>query len=379
MSGGRIAKEEIVAQPPLRVAVDARSTIKPRSRSVGKSLHELIARTTPTGAVEWHMIGEGRQPTSPARSALWEQVALPLAARRIHADVLHVPDGGAPWWQPVPTVVTIYDSTSWDRRESTANPDAYQDRVLPAAYHRAAALLTVSQTMRRQLLARWPMLQPKLHVVSPGVGENFLEAEPDRHPIVIDRQVVDEPYVLYVGGAEPRKRLLWALQAWWASCGSRATLVICGINPHEEADVLRMVPRELRDRVIFAPFIGETDMPRLYMRAIAVLYPSLAEGAGLPVIEAQAVGTRVLFSAVGNLSDLQGPGAVVLPVDDLPAWVRTLGLIMQSRSASHGPGRIARAWASQYSWESYVQRTLAVYDSVRKLPSIRTVGQPTSS
>ena len=338
-----------------------------------------MARTTPTGAVEWHRVGDGAVPVSPSRSAVWEQVSLPLAARRLDADVLHIPDGGAPWWQPVPTVVTIYETTSWSRRESTISPDFYQDRVLPAAYHRAAALMTVSQTVRRQILARWPALLPKLHVVTPGVGEHFLDAEPDRDPIVISNRIVPEPYILYVGGAAPRKRLMWALQAWWASSGSRATLVICGVEPNEEAEVLRMVPRELREKVIFAPFMEEAEMPRLFMRAVAVLYPSLAEGSGLPVIEAQAVGTRVLFSAVGSLADLQGPGAVVLPVDDLPAWVRTLGLIMQSRSAVYGPDRIARAWAAQYSWESYVQRTLAVYDSVRQLPSIRTVRQTTSS
>jgi glycosyltransferase involved in cell wall biosynthesis len=84
----------------------------------------------------------------------------------------------------------------------------------------------------------------------------------------------------------------------------------------------------------------------------------------MPVIEAQAVGTRVLFSDVGSLTELKGPGAVVLPVDDLQAWVRTIDLLLQSRSTSYGPDRIARAWARQYSWDAYTDRTLAVYHSV---------------
>ena len=101
------------------------------------------------------------------------------------------------------------------------------------------------------------------------------------------------------------------------------------------------------------------------MRATAVLYPSLYEGFGLPVIEAQAVGTPILFSDVGSLSELKGPGAVVLPVDDLPAWVRAAAHILDTRSGVPGPDRVARAWARQYSWEAYTDRTLAVYDSVR--------------
>jgi len=100
------------------------------------------------------------------------------------------------------------------------------------------------------------------------------------------------------------------------------------------------------------------------MHAAAVLYPTIYEGFGLPVIEAQAVGTPVLFSDVGSLTELKGPGAVVLPVDDLPAWVRAVSDILQSRQGLQEPDRIARAWARQYSWDAYTERTLAVYDAV---------------
>jgi glycosyltransferase involved in cell wall biosynthesis len=132
-----------------------------------------------------------------------------------------------------------------------------------------------------------------------------------------------------------------------------------------------MVPRQLQDRLFLAPFISEDDMPRLYMRAAAVLYPSLYEGFGLPVVEAQAVGTPVLFSDVGSLTELKGPGAVVLPVDDLPAWVRTVSNIVRSSARPAGPDRIARAWARQYSWDNHVDRTLAVYHSVSGQNTVR--------
>jgi glycosyltransferase involved in cell wall biosynthesis len=120
-------------------------------------------------------------------------------------------------------------------------------------------------------------------------------------------------------------------------------------------------------------------MPRLYLRAAAVLYPSLGDGFGLPVIEAQAVGTPVLFSDSGSLSELKGPGAVVLPVDDLSAWVRAADLIVRSRPASTGPDRIARAWAGQYSWDSCVKRTLAVYESARETRSLGDHSRQTHS
>jgi len=140
--------------------------------------------------------------------------------------------------------------------------------------------------------------------------------------------------------------------------------VVCGLESSAHEAIRRSVPRESRERLILAPFIDEAEMPRLYMRATAVLYPSLYEGFGMPVIEAQAVGTPVLFSDVGSLTELKGPGAVVLPVDDMPAWVRSIELLLQSRSSRFGPDRIARAWASQYSWDAYTRRTLDVYTKV---------------
>jgi glycosyltransferase involved in cell wall biosynthesis len=365
---------------PLRVAIDARCLNVAHLRGMGKSVYEFVSRTSASGAIEWHLFAD--RPDQPMhvpnescnvsvfetrgyRFAAWEQYSLPAHAARLGVDVLHSPATTAPWWQPVPTVVTIHDTIPWQSDDQPHWPPGfYRDRLLPSAYHRASAIMTISDTSRRDILARWPALKPKLHIASPGVDERYLEAEMDQQPLVIGDQVLSEPYLLYLGGADPRKRLMWALQAWWSTSDTSARMVVCGLEADAHAQVRNSVPRQAQDRLIIAPFVSEDDMPRLYMRAAAVLYPSLYEGFGMPVVEAQAVGTRVLFSDVGSLTELKGPGAVVLPVDDLQAWVRTLDLLLQSRVTSAGPDRIARAWARQYSWDAYAERTLAVYHSV---------------
>jgi len=367
---------------PLRVAVDARSLNVEHLRGIGKSMHEIVRRTAPT-AVEWHLLSNRpdlpfHSPTDRAEVTLfetrghrihaWEQWALPRCARRIAADILHAPATSAPWWQPVPTVVTVCDTIPWQSQsdnDSMWSPGVYRDRLIPAAYQRAAAIITISNSSRRDILARWPALKPKLHVVPLGVDERYLDAEPDSRPLVIGDRVVTEPYLLYLGGADPRKRLLWALQAWWTGAAAKTTtMVVCGVEQSAQAHFRDSVPRELQDQLLLAPFISEDEMPRLYMRATAVLYPSLYEGFGLPVVEAQAAGTRVLFSDVGSLAELNGPGAVVLPVDDLAAWTKSIDMLVQSRSAKSGPDRIARAWARQYSWDASVDRVLDVYHAV---------------
>ena len=372
---------------PLHVAVDARSLQSAHLRGPGKSLSELVRRTAASGAIRWRLLAD--RPDRPLRAPAvegvdvaiveshlprlhaWEQWSLPRRAQQLGVDLLHAQAGSLAWWQPVPSIVTIPDTTRWQHRDPPWPEKVYRDRVLPAAYHRASAIITVSNASRRDILARWPALKPSLHVISPGVDERYLEAQPDRRPIEIGGQLVPEPYLLYVGGMDPRKRLAWAIETWRGGQARGISLVVCGVDAGAHAEVRRLVPRDAQDRLFLAPAIAEDDMPRLYLRAAAVLYPTIGSAFGLPVIEAQAVGTPVLFSETGSLVELKGPGAVVLPIDDLAAWVRAADLIVQSRPSSPGPDRIARAWAGQYSWDASVKRTLAVYDSVREthLPS----------
>ena len=364
----------------LKVAVDARCLNVEHLRGMGKSLFELVKRTAASGVVEWHLLADRPDrpihlPQGPGchasvfetrgyRFHTWEQWSLPRRAQQLGVDLLHAPATTMPWWQPVPTVVTVHDMIPWQGQDAARRAGYYRDRLLPAAYHRASAVLTVSNTSRRDILARWPGLREKLHVVSPGVDQRYLDVEPDTRPLVIGGRVVPAPYLVFLGGADPRKRLMWAIQTWLGLSSPDVTFVACGLEQAAHERVRAAIPSERRERFVVAPFIGEADMPHVYMHAAAVLYPSLYEGFGLPVIEAQAVGTPVLFSDVGSLSELRGPGAVVLPVDDLADWVRAVEDILHSSAGDAGPNQAARAWAKQYSWDAYTDRTLAVYRSV---------------
>jgi glycosyltransferase involved in cell wall biosynthesis len=364
----------------LKVAVDARCLNVEHLRGMGKALFELVKRTASSGAVEWHLLGDRpdwpmHAPQAPGchpsvfatrgyRFHAWEQWSLPRRALQLGADLLYSPATSMPWWQPVPSVVTINDVIPWRDQDAAWPGGFYRDRLLPSAYHRASAVITISNTSRRDIVARWPDLQERLHVVSLGVDERYLDAERDERPIAFGGRVVEQPYLLFLGGADPRKRLMWAIQTWLGLGVPGIAFVACGLEPAAHDSVRAALPPERRDQFVIAPFVDEADMPQVYVQAAAVLYPSLYEGFGLPVIEAQAVGTPVVFSDVGSLSELKGPGAVVLPVDDIAAWVRAVEAILQSGRLVAGPNQVARAWAQQYSWNAYTERTLAVYRSV---------------
>jgi glycosyltransferase involved in cell wall biosynthesis len=371
-----------MTERPLRVAVDARCLNTQHLRGMGKSLFELVRRTSAAGAVEWHLFGD--RPDLPVHSPspsvpfslfettgyrfhAWEQFGLPFKIWRMgrpDVDMLHAPGTVMPWWQPVPAAVTIHDTIPWTRTNPARTKGVYWDHLLPDAYRRARAIITISECSRRDIIALWPHLEPRMHVVPPGVDERYLSAAMESGATIIGGQAVTEPYLLYFGGRDPRKRLDWAIDVWQAVAATGVSLIACGLEPDIHDRVRQSIPQNLRDRLILAPFVDEASMPQLYMRAAAVLYPSLYEGFGLPVVESQAVGTPVLFSDVGSLSELKGPGAHVLPLHDMRAWVTAVSAAVNARRDGHHPNEAARRWARQFSWDVYTQRTLAVYRAI---------------
>jgi alpha-1,3-rhamnosyl/mannosyltransferase len=197
-------------------------------------------------------------------------------------------------------------------------------------------------------------------VIPHGIGDHYLQACPAPLGERLASAGVRPPYLLYLGGDIPRKRLDWAIRVWGEMSDPRMSLVVCGVERQAWPGVREMVDPILRPRLCLLPFVAEADMPRLYMNAVAVLYPTLYEGFGFPALEAQAVGTPVLFSALGSLVELQGPGAVVLPAQDLGAWVGACRKLAERGERSR-PDERARDWARQFSWDVCAARHLEVY------------------
>jgi alpha-1,3-rhamnosyl/mannosyltransferase len=134
--------------------------------------------------------------------------------------------------------------------------------------------------------------------------------------------------------------------------------VLCGLVEPNAPHWKEQLPPHLRPRLTCLGFVPEELLPGLYANAAAVLYPTLYEGFGLPALEAQAVGTPVLMTDGGSLRELAGPGAVVLPAEDMSAWVSAARTVLDQGKPT---AAAARAWASGFSWKAAFRKTLDVY------------------
>lgn len=347
---------------------------------MGKYLWETLAHSRNQGDIAWHLLGD--RPDLPFhvppgvnadvcsfecpgfRFHTWEQMGLPYHTARLKPSLLHCPAMSLPWWQPVPTVVTLHDAMPWIESEMAWPPGFYRDRLLPRAFEKCAAMITVSESSRHDILRLWPELDTKLRVIPNGVSDLYLSVRPGPVSERLASLGVRRPYLLYVGGEIPRKRLTWALQVFEALGEPNLSLVVCGLDERHREGVTGRVRPDRRGGVVLLPFVHEEEMPCLYMNAVAVIYPTLYEGFGLPALEAQAVGTPVLFSEVSGLSDLRGPGAIVMPQYELAPWIDRVRELVRERQVSQRPDEDARRWARSFSWAASARRTLAIYEEV---------------
>ncbi|HEY9109122.1 MAG TPA: glycosyltransferase family 1 protein [Roseateles sp.] len=364
----------------LNIGLIARTLNVPHLRGTGRYVQELLKNTRPGDDVRW--TAYGHDPSMPFRVPddlqgradvfdfkgdrfhLWEQLGLPLRLRRAGVQLLHGAENTLPIWQPVPSVVTIHDTVLFEEAVAGTPHHRYLQDVQTMALRRCAHVITISESSRRDIARRWPFVADRMTVIPHGIGDEFFDTDVALPPASLQRALGASPYLLYLGGAQPRKRFGWALELLARSGRRDLHLVACGFGagtvPGEES-----LPAEVRGRVHFAPFVTDAELVALYRGATAAVYPTLYEGFGFPAVEAQASGTPILFSPVSSLVDLVGPLAWAVPAEDFPAWQAALQEILDLPAHARAE-RAAQGieWARRFSWRRSVEAHFAVYREV---------------
>jgi glycosyltransferase involved in cell wall biosynthesis len=240
------------------------------------------------------------------RKLCWEQIAVPLAARRLHADLLWAPYWAAPYWQPCPVVVTVHDVI---HRLLPAYRGGRLQRLYTSLVSRTAqrssAIITVSNAAARDIAAELAPPAERLHVVYNGLPEQSVPPPP---ALAAARTKYQLParFFLYLGGFDVRKNVSTVLRAYqrYLEKGGdpQIKLVVAGKLPERDTP-FTPDPRTLAAalgitaHVHCCGYVEEADKLALYALATAYLFPGLYEGFGLMVLEAMQAGTPVVTSA----------------------------------------------------------------------------------
>jgi glycosyltransferase involved in cell wall biosynthesis len=319
-------------EPELRVGVDV-SPFQLTEAGTARYLRNLLAALHGVDVREYSFPGSSR-PAKVTRDILWYLGALPLRAARDRVDVLHCTAHRGPLRSRVPVVVTVHDLAVF------RHPDAfnrwtrsYSRTLLPRLARRANRVIAVSEFTKGEAVELLGVEPSRVRVVPHGVASPFEPYGP----------AGGGSYALAVGTLEPRKNLARAVLA-----AERAgvELRVVGAAGWGGVDV---------DTV---GFVDDDELARLYRGAQCLVYPSLYEGFGLPVLEAMACGTPVVTSATGATAEVAGEAAVLVDPLDVEAIAAGIREAIERRDELRAAG-LERA--SRFTWDKAAQQTVDVY------------------
>jgi glycosyltransferase involved in cell wall biosynthesis len=304
--------------------------------------------------------------TRPAR-LLWEQTGLPRLARRLDAGLIHGPHYSLPLRTRIPGVVTFHDPTFF------TNPELHERakvlffrQMAPMATRRAARVIAVSEYARRAAIQHAGADPDRVDVVYLGIdlARYRPDGDPEEDAAVRARLGVHDPYFFWLGTIEPRKNVPAVVAAFesLATSGLDGLLVLGGQPGWGASDLERAIGRSgVSGRVIRPGYISEEEKMALYRGARALVYPSLAEGFGVQVLEAMAVGCPVITTTGSAPEEVGGDAVTLVPPGDVGALRAAMERVMAEPELTEALRVRGLERALRFGWERTARGTLETY------------------
>jgi alpha-1,3-rhamnosyl/mannosyltransferase len=302
----------------------------------------------------------------------WEQLRLARRARADGLDVLHCPSYVRPLRAGVPTVLTLHDLFALTHPQFCRRLNGvHYCLMLGPSVRRATLIHCTSHWTRRMLEEEFPAQAGKAHVVHPGVDEVF-RPRAERAGRVLERYGLRAPPFLFVGVPEPKKDVATLLVAYaelHLLYGTRRKLLMVGGRGWPRGELRRAI-RDLclEGYVVTAGYVPRRELPALYRAAVALVFPSAAEGFGLPPLEAMACGTPVVCTLGTGLAESAGRAARRVPVGDHSALADAMHEVDRSPALRERLKAAGLRHAADFAWRDKAARMVRLYERAAGKP-----------
>jgi glycosyltransferase involved in cell wall biosynthesis len=262
-------------------------------------------------------------------------------------DVVHGTNFVLPAAMRAKGVLTIHDLAFLDAPDELAPSDEQLPQLVARSAERAAVVLTPTQSVADVTAERLDIDAGKIAVTPLGVDLAWFTARPPSE--ALRRRIgLPKSYLLFVGGAGPRKSLGWLLKAHEATAGL-PPLVLAGPGHHSRHENVRAIG-----------YLSDVDLRSVVAGAETLVLPSRDEGFGLPVLEAMACDVPVVCSDVPALREISGGHASLVPYGDVEAMGVALTAALENPPT---PATLAdrRAHAAEFTWRRTAELTVAAY------------------
>ena len=297
---------------------------------------------------------------------LWTHARLSAEMLVRRPRVLFVPSHVVPVVHPRRTVVTVHDLGYLYYPEAhTRFSRLYLHLSTMYSARAARRVIAISEATKRDLVERYHIPPGKIRVVYHGRDEAFRPvSEPNVLQAAAAKYGVQGRYCLHVGTLQPRKNLGLLVEAWAMlreRMESPPKLLLAGKRGWLYEPLVRSVEeRGLGDLIRFADYVERADLPALYSGALALTFPSLYEGFGLPALEAMSCGTPVIASSASSIPEVVGDAGLLLDPHDAAAWAGAVERLSSDEASRRDMSRKGLERAAQFTWEQCARETFDV-------------------
>ncbi len=308
----------------------------------------------------------------PTKSAfariIWEQFWLSREIRKEKINLFHGTSFVLPLFKPCRYLLTIYDLSYLYYPESyTFLNRLYYRLFLKHSVKMANRIIAISTAAKNEIVKEFGVSEKKIDIIYPAFDDDFAVMNKIVAKDFLSKNYhISEPFFLFVGSLIPRKNLVRIILAFnKIKDQSKHKLVVIGKKGWLYEEIFDTVKKlNLQSKVIFTNYVPEDDLPYFYNAATSLVFASLHEGFGIPILEAMACGCPVITSNKSSMPEVAGDSAILvdpLNIDDISAAMNKIisDEKLRIELIKKGLERV-----KLFSWEKSAQQLLDVYEKM---------------
>ena len=304
----------------------------------------------------------------PWRMAVWLGQLAGIGFNRLlsDAELFHATEHLLMPLRDIPTVLTVHDLIyhlfpAYHKRLNYW----YLNVAMPLFVRRADALITISESSKRDLVRIYHVPEEKITVIYEAASPNFGPVPTEHVAEVKARYGLPERYLLALGTIEPRKNLIRLVEALRSlrQKDRALSLVIVGSRGWLYQGFFQHLEKlDVPKAVLLSGYVPDADLPAVISGAAAYVLASFYEGFGLPILEAMACGTPVVCSNTSSMPELGGDAACYFDPYNTESMVAAIATVLEDGNLRAEMRERGLAQAARFSWQRTAKETLAVYE-----------------